>query len=124
MISATQTRTSNQKKLKRGEEENGEFALSDGFHIYTCNSSSSAGYTFLHLYRTKKGIKERVRKETEPGYEQAIERKRKWREGLLLVLRRSGEYIRPKKEEDVNEIRKKLVRAGYQGKRSWKHFSA
>ncbi len=65
-------------------------------------------------YKTRKGIWERIRKETEPGYKEGL-KDRKWPSLFKRMLRRLGETLRPNNEAEASRVRIKLLRGGYHG---------
>jgi tight adherence protein C len=74
-------------------------------------------FYYSNLYKKRKDISERIRKEAAPEGEDSKGEK-KWKGFLLGSLSGFGEVFKPKQESDVSLTRKKLVRAGYQGENS------
>ena len=72
-------------------------------------------FYYSNLYKKRKGISERIRKEAAPEKEEGSSGDSKWKVFLLGSLREFGEVLRPKQETDASQTRNKLVRAGYQG---------
>ncbi len=73
---------------------------------------------FSNLYKKRKGISERIRKEATPETEEGSSANSKWKEFILGSLSGFGEVFRPKQGADVSRTRKKLMMAGYQGDNS------
>ncbi len=71
-------------------------------------------FYYSNLYKKKKGISERIRKETAPEKDEGSTGDSKWKGLLLGSLSGFGELFKPKQETDASRTRKKLVRAGYQ----------
>lgn len=72
-------------------------------------------FNYSDLYKKKKELWERIRKEaTNENTEKSV-RASRWKRFLLLWVNRLGELFSPKQEAEVSETRKKLVRAGYYG---------
>src|SRR5512146_1819783 len=72
-------------------------------------------FYYSNLYKKRKGISERIRKEAAPEKDEGPSEDSKWKGILLRSVRQFGEVLKPKQETDVSQTRKKLVRAGYQG---------
>jgi tight adherence protein C len=78
-------------------------------------------FYYSNLYKKRKDISERIRKEAAPEDEDSS-RENKWKGFLLGSLRGFGDVFKPKQESDVSVTRKKLVRAGYTGENSYVVF--
>ena len=75
-------------------------------------------FYYSNLYKKRKDISERIRKEATPEKDDGSPGESKWKGALLGSLRGFGEVFKPKQENDVSRTRIKLVRAGYPGENS------
>ena len=65
------------------------------------------------LYKKKKTLRERIKKEATPEQSESSSKDRRWMGILLRTTNRLGESLKPKSEAAISQIRKKLLRAGY-----------
>ncbi len=75
----------------------------------------SIAYFYSDLYKKKTGIRDRLRKESETEKNEGVAKGQGWREFFQSTLSSFGESFRPKSEDDISRIRKRLMRAGYYG---------
>lgn len=70
-------------------------------------------FFFSELFKKKKALRDRLKKETTPEQSESISKDGRWKGILLRTTSRLGESLKPKSETEISKIRKKLLRAGY-----------
>lgn len=86
-------------------------------------------FFFSEHYKKKKGLRERIKKEATPEQNESVSKPhssftdgfmdRKLTGILLTMANRLGEFLRPKSEVAISQIRKRLLRAGYYGENNY-----
>jgi tight adherence protein C len=74
-------------------------------------------FYYSDQHRKKRSISQRITKEASPENDAIAPGRCKWNIFLVNAVSRVGESLRPKKEENVSLIRKRLMRAGYYGEK-------
>src|SRR6266540_5567404 len=72
-------------------------------------------FYYSNLYKAKRDIRERLRKESSPEHNEVSPGERNLSALLLRMISRFGEAVKPKGDANVSKTRKTLLRAGYYG---------
>src|SRR5512143_2425762 len=70
-------------------------------------------FFFSELFKKKKALRDRLKKETTPEQSESISKDGRWKGILLRTTSRLGESLKPKSETERSKMKKKLLRAGY-----------
>ena len=76
-------------------------------------------FLFSENYKKKKSLRDRIKKESTPEENESVSRDRRLMGILLRTTNRLGEFLRPKSDAAISQIRKKLFRAGFYGENNY-----
>jgi len=76
-------------------------------------------FLFSENYKKKNSLRDRIKKESTPEENESVSRDRRLMGILLRTTNRLGEFLRPKSDAAISQIRKKLFRAGFYGENNY-----